>query len=117
MKNENNIPIVAMIITLVLTFVFMILSTILSAQSGTLYYRSGVDFKDVHQGQFKFEVKDDILWVLEDYVYKEDNKKKRFTNYWGEKITAKAECGKFNIGDTIIVKYLKYEQNDSTFKQ
>ena len=89
---DEHVPIIATIVTIVLVFVFMLISTMVSAQSGILYYKSGTDFKDEQQGQFRFEVKNDTLWILEDYVYEEDNKKKRFTNYWGERITAKAKC-------------------------
>jgi len=91
-SKEEHIPIIATITTIVIVFVFLLLSQMVSAQSGTMYYKSGLDFHDVTQGQFRFEVKNDTLWILEDYVYEEDNKKKRFTNYWGERITAKAKC-------------------------
>lgn len=62
-------------------------SSFLYSQSGLMYFKGDI------QGQFRFTIRNDTMWILEDYVYTEDNKKRRFTHYWGERITARAKCG------------------------
>lgn len=95
-----------------LTLILISLSSILYSQSGLMYYKCSQDGNNIIQGQFRFTVENDSLSILEDYTYIEDNKHKRYTLYWKEKIIYKVNYYYVYYTDSARFIFSMNEQNE-----